>query len=121
MSLDDLPLRSRPNGVHWALTRQDSDEYNDIWLMPDYGYWSWNFAQIPSYQAVRQQMILMEKGQSWSQKLDKAVWRGKVNANAEVRAKLLEAAKGKSWSDIHDVDVGEGVTPDFISLADHCR
>jgi len=38
LSYADLPTCSTP-GVTWGFTRKETKD--NVWLMPDYGYWSW--------------------------------------------------------------------------------
>lgn len=124
MTVDDLPLRSNGDGTPMlALTRQSNNDYKNVWLMPDFGYWSWAFTKIPSYQRLRQTLRENDgDASSFQRKKDQAVWRGKFHPNP-IRGALNDATQGKPWADVVEVDIA---SPDqdlsrMISLEDMCK
>ncbi|KAF2757405.1 hypothetical protein EJ05DRAFT_388799 [Pseudovirgaria hyperparasitica] len=124
VSLDDLPLRSKNDAVMFALTRQETEEYKDVWLIPDFGYWSWILTRVPSYQRMRQWLFDAEVDAPFINKMDKAVWRGNLRMSG-IRYALRDIAAGKEWSDIEDVDVASD-DPDYdsskrLTIEDMCK
>lgn len=76
--------------------------------MPDYGFWSWPEPHIGTLDEVKEKVDKVEdKFKSWSEKIDKAVWRGTVHWNQGLRGRLLEISRGKSWSDMQELKWGE--------------
>ena len=60
----------------------------------------------------------------WEKKVPKALWRGAVKTNKELRGVLMEATKGKPWADVDQVTwkSSADVTEDSAALpiVDHC-
>ena len=125
LSVDDSPRRSIDRGVMLGFTRPVGDNWADVWLLPHYSYWAWNGTDAPSYQALRRDMAAVEDGLAWVDKLDKAIWRGKTDANP-IRGQLISKAKGQPWSDIKGSNVvqmpgdREKSTND-MPLTSHCQ
>jgi protein glucosyltransferase len=122
LSLDDLPRRSKTKGVFLGYTRQDTREYDDIWLMPNYAYWSWNYTHAPSWNSIRREIQDAELDVPWEKKDPRVVWRGKVKM-AVLRSELVRVSEGKSWSDIKPVvinDAKDKHTKDVMNLRDFC-
>lgn len=117
-NIEDIPNdEETPTGITWALTRRKNQQH--LWLMPDFGYWSWAADVVGSYEKVldkiaEDERLFMEKDQ-------RAVWRG-AGFN-EQRKTLLEVSKGRPWADIEsivwddDPDKRKGIIP----IHDHCR
>jgi hypothetical protein len=123
LSLDDLPRRSKEHGTFFAYTRQEGRVYDDIWLMPNYAYWSWNYTHAPSWNTLRREIAQTEKEVSWQKKDPRVVWRGKVKM-AELRKELLRVSDGKRWSDIKPVvinDASDAHQRDVMDPKDFCR
>lgn len=122
LSLDDLPRRSKGKGIFFGYTRQDSSEYDDIWLIPNYAYWSWNYTHAPSWNSIRREIADAEREVPWEKKDPRVVWRGKVKM-AQLRSELVRVSEGKSWSDIKPVvinDAKDKHTKDVMNLRDFC-
>ena len=117
ISYDDLPTRSTP-GVTWGFTRKESED--NVWLMPDYGYWSWWAVGIPSFNSMRDSINAVDASTKWREKISKAVWRGTPHYAPALREKLIEAAEDKNWADVKTVTIGQDERH-FLSLDDHCR
>lgn len=121
-SLDDLPRRSRWKGTFFGYTRKDDPEYNDIWLMPNYAYWSWNYTHAPSWNSIRKEIEQKEVQVPWAKKDPRVVWRGKVKM-AKLRKELVRVSEGKEWSDIKPVVINNATdvhTKDVMNLRDFC-
>lgn len=114
----------------WAYARRAKDKA--VWLIPDFGFWSWPETKVGSYNGVREKAIILEDGGSTSSpnhpsfpfrsKHDKLVWRG-ATMNLPLRQKFLDATANKPWSDVkvlkwHDDD---SMAHDLLSMADHCK
>ena len=122
LSLDDLPRRSKDKGIFLGYTRQDTREYDDIWLMPNYAYWSWNYTHAPSWNSIRREIQDAELEVPWEKKDPRVVWRGKVKM-AKLRSELVRVSEGKSWSDIKPVVINnpkDKHTKDVMNLRDFC-
>ncbi|PSN72145.1 hypothetical protein BS50DRAFT_657962 [Corynespora cassiicola Philippines] len=118
-AVSDVPDEEHANHTIWGLSRLETDR--EIWLMPDFGYWSWPIGLVGAYEDVRAEIT--DKQISWDHKQAKLFWRGAAHTNS-VRKDLLKATEGKKWADVRDVrwknrtDVETG-SP--IPVADHCK
>ncbi|CAN9244221.1 unnamed protein product [Alternaria alternata] len=94
-----------------------------MWVMPDFGYWSWPLDLVGEYQQIRSDMQSSEV--EWEKKVPKVLWRGAVKTNKEVRGALMRVTRGKSWADVDqviwksrtDVTAGSAALP----IVDHCN
>ncbi|KAH8883764.1 hypothetical protein GQ53DRAFT_798175 [Thozetella sp. PMI_491] len=125
ISTDDSPRRSIDRGVLLGFTRPSGEDWANIWLLPDYGYWSWEYTGAPSWEAIRRKIYDLEKELSWADKINKAIWRGKADANP-VRQELIDVAKDKPWSDIQNFNVVQMLAddthaPDRKTLPEFCQ
>ncbi|CAE7176092.1 hypothetical protein CFE70_005445 [Pyrenophora teres f. teres 0-1] len=122
LSLDDLPRRSKDKGTFFGYTRKEGPEYRDIWMMPNYAYWSWNYTHAPSWNTIRKEIQQKETEVPWSKKDPRVVWRGKVKM-AKLRQELIRVSEGQSWSDIKPVVINNASDPhnkDVMNLRDFC-
>jgi protein glucosyltransferase len=117
ISYDDMPTRST-QGVTWGFTRKQDQQ--NVWLVPDYGYWSWWAVGIPSFKSVWRQMEVLESNLNWQRKIPRAVWRGTTHYNQAIRDKLVETARDTTWGDVKVVSHGES-DDNFLTLDAHCR
>jgi hypothetical protein len=94
-----------------------------MWVMPDFGYWSWPLDLVGEYQQIRSDMQSSEI--DWEKKIPKALWRGAVKTNKEVRGALMSVTRGKSWADVDEVTWKSriDVTAESAALPirDHCK
>ena len=121
-SLDDLPLRSKDKGAFFGYTRKDTPEYDNIWMMPNYAYWSWNYTHAPSWNSIRREIEQGEKKTPWHKKDPRVVWRGKIKM-AKLRKELVRVSEGKGWSDIKPVVINNATdvhTKDVMNLRQFC-
>ncbi|KAK7705406.1 hypothetical protein SLS57_010060 [Botryosphaeria dothidea] len=104
--------------VVWGFTRQQ--HWENVWLMPDFGYWAWPTDPVGAYQDVRNQMGVREKAQKFSEKKAKVVWRGAPLT--EQRQALIKQWHGKPWSDIEPFDWDDPeIAKKFVIMPDHCQ
>lgn len=114
-------MANEPNHPLWVLTRRAQDQ--QVWLMPDFGFWSWNVQGIGPYTQVVSEIKEREIDSHWEHKLKKLVWRGKPSFSPKLRRALLDVAKGKIWADVKALrwqDM-ESMSHDFISSVDQCQ
>ncbi|PNS17444.1 hypothetical protein CAC42_7127 [Sphaceloma murrayae] len=123
-------VRGQEGHTTWAYSRLPDQE--NLWLVPDFGFWGWPDVNLRSYGEVRRRIGstgLDDGGQGegevqWAEKEDKLVWRGSVNVGSrDVRTALLEQSKGMEWSSVFGMDWGNGtdVKSKLIGMEDHCR
>ena len=106
-----------PERPVWVFSRTALEEA--VWLMPDFGFWAWDNPQNPigPYDQVVEQIQRSEV--PWAQKLPQLVWRGKPSFAPKLRRALLEAARGKPWGDVKQVDwYGRA---NILRMEDHCK
>ncbi|KAI9845620.1 MAG: hypothetical protein M1837_004594 [Sclerophora amabilis] len=111
-----------PNDPVWALTRRSKDD--EVWLMPDFGFWSWNREGIGPYSQIASDIIDREEHhEPWEKKEKKLLWRGKLSFAPKLRRALLKVAKNKPWSAVRALRWWdkESMENDFISSVDQCR
>jgi hypothetical protein len=117
-SVEDLP--AQPTKPLWTLARRAQDK--DLWLIPDFGWWSWDMPQIGALDEVAEEAIQRESIEPWDSKQEKLVWRGKLTMAPKLRRALVDAAKGKPWSDVGQVRWSD---PDFkeqfLGPVDQCN
>lgn len=76
---------------------------------------------IGTFSEVAAEAVHRESIEPWDQKLEKLVWRGKITMAPKLRRALLEAAAGKSWSDVGQVRWGEkDFKEQFLGPVDQC-
>lgn len=116
-SVEDLP--AQPTKPVWGLARRAHD--HAIWLIPDFGFWSWDMPSIGAFSEVAAEAIQRDEVEPWDAKTEKLVWRGKLSYAPKLRHALLDAAKGRSWSDVGQVKWGEPeFKQQFLGPVDQC-
>jgi hypothetical protein len=58
LDVDDIATPESTSPATWAFSRQAVNE--TLWLMPDFGYWSWPEPKIGSYGKVQMKAAAME-------------------------------------------------------------
>ena len=113
-------MAQNPKDSIWALTRRAHDQ--DIWLMPDFGFWSWNVEGIGPFGQVVSDIAEKDVDSHWEKKQKKLIWRGKLSFAPRLRRALVQMAKHKSWSAVRALRWGneESMRKDFISSIDQC-
>lgn len=109
-----------PNNPLWVLTRRAQD--SKVWLMPDFGFWSWNVKGIGPYGQVVSEIVERDVDHNWGKKQKKLVWRGKLSFAPRLRRALIQVAKDKPWSAVRALRWAseESMRADFISSVDQC-
>ena len=97
---DDIVFESVPL---WAYARRA--EHNHIWLMPDFGYWSWPETKVGTMREVQMKATKEEDvhAYSWGNKISKLLWRG-ATMGLPLRDRLVETTAGKEWADVVALD-----------------
>ncbi|EST09407.1 Lipopolysaccharide-modifying protein [Kalmanozyma brasiliensis GHG001] len=91
----------------------------DLWLMPDYGFYSWPEPGIGSYTNHREKTLAIDQKVPWSKKIGKLFWRGAMGVGTADRKALLAASKGQPWSDVEPLDWAN--RKGFVTMEDHCK
>jgi hypothetical protein len=117
-SIEDMV--DHPTQPIWTLSRRPQD--HNLWLMPDFGFWSWDLQDLGTLDDVVEQVTRLEASTEWETKIRKLVWRGKPQMLPKLRRALLDASKDKSWSDVAGLIPGPSPVPEnYISAADQCK
>lgn len=80
-------------------------DLEDVWLMPDYGWWSWP-EHVGSYQELRERTAKVEKEVGWEGKTNKLFWRGSMKVGTADREALVGSAAGYDWNDVLPIQWG---------------
>ncbi|KAH9863330.1 hypothetical protein IAQ61_009607 [Plenodomus lingam] len=117
-SVEDLP--AQPNKPMWSLARRVQD--HNLWLIPDFGFWSWDMPALGTLDEVANEAVEREAVEPWDQKMEKLVWRGKITFAPKLRRALLDAAKGKPWSDVGQLKwTDPNFKEQFLGPVDQCN
>ncbi|KAK5076380.1 hypothetical protein LTR64_006140 [Lithohypha guttulata] len=115
---DDIVFEPQPL---WAYARKA--EHNHLWLMPDFGFFSWPETLAGSMREVQLKAVEEEdiRQHPWHNKIEKVLWRGATMGLA-LRDRLLSVTTGKEWADVvaldwHDKD---SMQHDLKSMPEHC-
>ncbi|KAJ5085842.1 CAZyme family GT90 [Penicillium argentinense] len=109
--------------AQWGYARRAQD--TSIWLIPDFGYWSWPEIKAGSTKEIAMKIeddetTAGEKG--WAKKKGKLLWRGVARMGPEIRDKLLQVTAGKTWADVRELGWGDktSMANDYKSMPEHC-
>jgi hypothetical protein len=117
-SVEDLP--AQPGKPLWSLARRVQD--HNLWLIPDFGFWSWDMPALGTLDEVANEAIQRESVETWDQKMEKLVWRGKITFAPKLRRALIDAAKGKPWSDVGQLKwTDPNLKEQFLGPVDQCN
>lgn len=113
-------MANHPTQPIWTLSRRAQD--HDLWLMPDFGFWSWDLQDLGTLDDVIEEVTRYESSTEWATKIPKLVWRGKLQSLPKLRRALLDASQGKPWSDVAGSVPGPSlVAENYISALDQCK
>ncbi|KAI5365280.1 Putative glycosyl transferase CAP10 domain-containing protein [Septoria linicola] len=107
----------------WVVARKASEE--SFFLLPDFGYWAWDNIidgknnEVGPYDEVVHKALAFEEGGNFFDKTPQLVWRGKLSFAPKLRRGLIDAARGKEWSDVKELNWS--VKHNFLALDEHCR
>ena len=110
-----------PNRPVWAYTRLAKDD--KVWLMPDFGFFSWPEGHIGTPTEVTMRMDEVEAGMDFKDKIEKLFWRGAVNTAPDIRGALVDETRDKLWADVEEIHWGdpENEKKYLTPITDHCR
>lgn len=94
-----------------------------VWLIPDFGFWSWPEIKAGSTKEILLEVERAEKeGMVWSKKIDKLLWRGISKLGHEIRDKLLSVTEKKPWADVKslDQDGQQSMQTDYKTMPEFC-
>jgi hypothetical protein len=114
-SIDDMV--ENPRQPIWTVSRRSQD--HNLWLMPDFGFWSWDVQDLGTISDIIEQIIMNEAVTEWGAKHQKLVWRGQLQMLPRLRRALLDASRGKAWSEVKALI--PGLSGNYIGAADQCR
>ena len=104
----------------WAFARRESDTH--LWLIPDFGYWSWPETRVGSMHEVRLKAMEKDAGYAWQRKIGKLMWRG-ATMGLSLRERLLAVTDKKPWSDVKELHWHDATSmaDDLKSMPEHCE
>lgn len=121
-----------------------SPELQDVWLMPDYGWFAWpevsywrqgmiacmqalltsdplfDLQHVGSYKDYRRRAAKVEEEIGWEGKKDMLFWRGSMKVGTADRESMKQMSDGHEWSDVKEVIWADGAS-NAVSMEDHCR
>lgn len=107
----------------WVVARKAHEQ--SFFLVPDFGFWAWDNIikgknnEVGPYDEVVRKALAVEEGMNFVDKNPQLVWRGKLSFAPKLRRGLLDAARGKEWSDVKEINWD--VKQNFLSLDEHCK
>lgn len=111
-----------PSVPLWGYARREEDTH--IWLIPDFGYYSWPETKVGTMGEVRMKAEIEEQSGSWSwnKKHPQLFWRG-ATMGLSLRERLIDTTRDKPWADIRALDWHnkESMTKDLKSMPEHCQ
>ena len=109
-----------PSMTIWSYARREEDV--DLWLMPDFGHWSWPETKVGTLREVQMKAESNEETWSWPFKVPTLFWRG-ATMGLEVRERLLRVTAGKPWADVKAIYWREkgSMENDLKPMPDHCQ
>jgi hypothetical protein len=123
-----ISLIDEPRKNAWSFSRpSDPKSQGNYWLMPHFSFWSWPKPFIGTMDTALSVIAKLEASTPWEEKIDKIVWRGTAwfnpVANLDLRKKLLEVTKGRSWVDVEELVWGNGAeeAENALRIEEFCR
>lgn len=122
MTDHDAPLIDQDDLNHttWGYARLARQE--NLWLMPDFGYWGWPNVGLRSYAELQQNLVIDEE--DFHDKIPQIVWRGAIAGlgSSDVRSGLLSAGENQPWSDVQTLDWSNktNIATRLLGMEDHC-
>ncbi|KKA20139.1 DUF821 domain protein [Rasamsonia emersonii CBS 393.64] len=109
-------------GPIWAYSKRDEDDA--VWLMPDFGFWSWPEVKVGPYRDIRRRIAAVDDGLAFRDKKKQLLWRGSLATAPELRGNLLANTRGKPWASIRVLDWSQSDDNDksnVLPMEEHCR
>ncbi|KAI1609289.1 glycosyl transferase family 90-domain-containing protein [Exophiala viscosa] len=111
-----------PPDAIWGYARQKED--TKVWLIPDFGFWSWPETKVGSMREVQMKATMAEQvdGWSWSTKIPKLLWRG-ATMGLELRENFVAATADQPWADVKALTWrdNDSMVNDLKSMPEHCQ
>lgn len=111
-----------PSVPLWGYARRAQDTH--IWLIPDFGYYSWPETRVGTMGEVRMKAESDEQfgPGAWRSKSAKLLWRG-ATMGLSLRDRLLEKTHDKPWADVKSLDWHnkQSMSEDLKSMSEHCQ
>ncbi|KAF4632910.1 hypothetical protein G7Y89_g5207 [Cudoniella acicularis] len=117
MIYDQEMNRNQTNGDGQSGHLRVEKKEHYIWIMSDFGYWSWPLDYVGSYQQVLREVSNSEV--DFDLKKKQVVWRGSTKVN-ELRKQLVNVTLGKEWADVKEIDWLDLKSGDPLSMPQHC-
>lgn len=95
--------------------------------MPHFSFWSWPISFIGTIDEALSKIERIEKNTHWTDKIDKAVWRGtgwfNTVGNKDLRPSLILKGKEKEWADIEALkwNTNGESAENAIGIEDFCK
>lgn len=115
-----------PGEVVWGYTKIVGEpEFEQSWLMPDFGFYTWAEVKV-AYSQIRREIQSMEVDLPIDKKIPKIVWRGPPMINGQdlkLRRDFIAATQDKPWADVEEIDWQdkENLEAKLLPLRDYCR
>lgn len=109
------------DGPAWFYTKRSEKAYESIWLIPDYGFYSWPEPKVGSYNEVRKKIALLEEDLRFEDKEPKLVWRGAPMI--PLRQEFLALTDNVAWADTLAInwDDKDSLKYSLMTIPEHCR
>lgn len=110
--------------VSWAYTKQDTDIYKNVWLMPDFGFFDWPEAMTGSWTQARRSIMDVENSiPNFEDKIPQIHWKGSTFFNGRLRDSFVDVTWNKTWADVATFDQfnKETIKKDIQPISDFCR
>ncbi|OAL71096.1 hypothetical protein A7D00_4759 [Trichophyton violaceum] len=106
--------------AQWGYARREQD--TNLWLMPDFGYWSWPETKVGTMQEVQMGAEREEHTWAWPKKIPQLFWRG-ATMDLEVRERLIQVTRDQPWADVKPITWrdNDSMQNDLRSMPEHCR
>lgn len=107
----------------WVLARKASEK--SYFLLPDFGFWAWDNMigkmnnEIGPFDEVVGKALAREQDLTFGDKLPELVWRGKLSFAPKLRRALLDAARGKPWNNVKELNWK--ARDNYLNLDEHCN
>lgn len=113
----DDSLNGGPKGTLWSYCRHKDN--NATWVMPDFGFWSYPSGTVGSYSEFRSKVNATEEIGGFPVKQKKLVWRGAEGKGGDIRDSLVEASRGRPWSNVKYLLWNDHSSS--LDMHQHCR
>lgn len=109
----------------WSYARRADERV--VWLLPDYGFWSWPEPKVGSYTEVQRKARETEEsgdggGYTWARKHAQLLWRGAI-MQLPLREEFIAKTAGKPWADVKAIEWHDegSMRADLLPMHAHCR